>query len=289
MRDFRAMQMMDKKGEVDPGGANPPATPPAETPPKPPVEQPPAATPPKVEEEGIETDELGYAIAKPAAAPKKEEGDPAKKAPPEKKDPAAEPKEVDPLTGYDKDPEPIKEEDPPKKDDPPKDPPTDLDKKLEGLHKSFADKVKEQIARVQKLDLEAEKEKGLIDELVADKKKEQADAVAWQQSQQRANDRALAAQKAAWHKELKEDPVFGGEKLLTNASRSAKVIAEFGPELKKELTDIPVMLRPNIVRMLSRIADAVYPDPKMVQGDPPVDEKKESEEKSDDPLAFYNS
>lgn len=286
MRDFRAIQMMDKKGEADPGGANPPATPPATPPAQPPAEQPPAKAPPKIEEEGPETDELGYPIVK--APAKKEEGDPAKKADDKKKDPASEPKEVDPLPGYDKEPEAIKEDE--KKEElPPKDPPTDLDKKLEGLHKSFADKVKEQIARVQKLGLDAEKEKGLIDVLIADKKIEQADAVTWQQSQQRANDRALAAQKSAWHKELKEDPVFGGEKLLTNASRSAKVMAEYGPELKKELTDSGVMLRPNVVRMLSRIADAVYPDPKMVQGDPPVDEKKESDEKSDDPLAFYNS
>lgn len=278
MLNFRVMQTMNKKDEVDPGGATPPVVPP-------PAPAPPA-TPPKIEEDVPEHDDLGYPIVKPAPA-KKEEGDPSKKADPKAKDPAAEPAKVDPLPGYDKEPEPVKEE-PPKPPEPPKDPPTDLEKKLEGLHKSFADKVKEQVGRIQKLGLEAEKEKSLIDELVADKKKEQADAVAYGQSQERERTRAIAAQKASWHKELKEDPVFGGEKFLTNASRSAKVISEYGPELKKDLTESGIMLRPDVVRMLSRIADALYPDPKMVQGEPPVPEKKADEE-SDDPLAFYNS
>lgn len=258
----RTKILMNKAGEGDAGGApkDPPATPPA--------------TPPVVEGDGKEYDDHGYEIAK-------KEGDPAAKAPVEKKAPVTEPPKVDPVTGYDKD---VKVDDPPA--DPPKvDPPpaaTELDKKLEGLHPAFAAKVKEQIA-----DLGAEVTPTVLDKIIAQKKQEQADSIEWNKQVKLEADRQKNLRNANWQKELKEDPVIGGGKYLTNTTRAERALEDFGPELKKELTDAKEMLRPSVMRMLMRFADHAWPDDKMVQGDPPPTEDKGGKDEKFDPLAFY--
>lgn len=289
MRNFIAKILMDKAGDSPAGGGQPGK----EIPPPPGAVAKPAAAaePPAAEAGGKEYDEYGY---------EKVPASPEEKPEPRKEEPKAGGKKEDPppkaedlkgnLTGYEEEAPEVKESEPKKDDGPPPPPPTDLDKKVEGLHKSFADKVKEQVARIQKKGLPAEKEKELIDEAIADKKKEQADAQAWGEKAQRDQALAVQKQKAAWHKELKEDPDFGGEKYLTNISRGVKVLDEYLPELKKELTDNKQMLRPSVMRGLARIADALYRDDKLVLGDPPAPEKAagEKDEKSD-PLAFYTN
>jgi hypothetical protein len=262
--------LMNKAGEGDAGGApNPPAS---ETPPANPPANPPA------EDDGL--DELGYE----KRAPEKKEGDPPAEADDKKKAPAKEPTKVEnPATGYGE--EPPKVDDPPpadpnKKVDPPPEP-TEIEKKLEGLNKAFADQVKKQITEI---GLEGEK----LDKFIAFKKQEQADAVAWQKANQEEADRQDKLRKASWHKELKEDPVFGGDKFLTNVTRGEKVLDEYLPELKKELTEAKQMLRPSVMRGLARLADMLYPDDKLVQGDPPpVDGGKNDKNEKNDPLAFY--
>lgn len=269
MLNFIAKQLMNKKDDEGGGGGPPKDVPPPKDPP---------IVPPEPPKEEVETDELGYAKKPPE---EKKEGakdkpaDKSKEAPPEKPE-----KVENPVSGYDKEPEEVKDEVPPPKP-PPAEPPGELDKKLEGLHKGFAEAVKKQIGD---LGLEGEK----LDKFIAFKKQEHADAQAWGESQQRAQKIADQKQKAAWHKELKADPVFGGEKFLVNVDRAEKVLDEHLPELKKELTEHKQMLRPSVMRGLARLADKLYPEEKMVQGDPPIVEK-EDEEKSDDPLDFYKS
>lgn len=258
--------LMNKAG--DPGGSGAPKDPPT-----PPVE-PSKVDPPAKSEDGKEYDELGYEIVK-------KEGDPPAKPDDKKKDPPKVPEKVEnPATGYGDEP-PKVDDPPPKENEPPKDPPTDLEKKLEGLHKSFAERVKAQITD---LGLEGDK----LDKFIALKKQEQKDAEDYGKKQAAEFTRQEQIRKAGWHKELKEDPVFGKEKYPVNIARSEKVLDEYLPELKKELTDAKQVLRPSVMRGLARLADQLYPDDKMVQGDPPgAEDDKEADKKSNDPLAFY--
>jgi hypothetical protein len=255
---------MNKAGEGDAGA--PPQTPPSETPPA----TPPSDPPPKAE--GDHLDDLGY------EKPKGETPKPGDKPP---KTPPKEPTKVEnPVTGYG--------DEPPKVDDPPATPPvtppappTDLEKKLEGLNPGFLAIAKEQI---DKLGLDGEK----LDKFIEFKKQEQKEAIDWVQHQKDETARQEKIRNAGWHKELKEDPVFGGENFALNVSRGEKVLDEYLPELKKELTMAKQMLRPSIMRGLARLADQLYPDDNLVQGDPPPPEgDKGSKNEKVDPLAFY--
>lgn len=250
------------------------------TPPKPEDVKPPAAGDPPAKKDGDkEFDELGYEIVPPKDSPpgdKKPEGDP----PP--KDPTKKPEEVEPGTGYGKEPPKVEDappgDPPPKKEDAP--PPTDLEKKLEAFAKPFADKIKLQITE---LGLEGEK----LDKFIALRTQEVKDAEAWTKNQQAEMKRQSQLKEQGWHKELKEDPVFGGDKFPVNLARSEKVLAEYLPELKKELTEAGAMLRPSVMRGLARLADQLYPDRKMVQGDPPPSKEETDKDKPNNPLDFY--
>lgn len=237
--------------------------------------------PPPKGEGDKEYDELGY-----EKAPKKS----GEKKPDEKKDPAPDAKKVENSTGYGDEEPKVEEVDPKdkppeKKEDPPPEP-KDIDKKLEALTKVnavMAEKTKQQATD---LGLEGEK----LDKFIAHRMAEQQAAGEWAAAQERAAKRAAQERHAGWHKELKADPDFGGDKFATNITRANKVLEEFGPEFKKELTDNGVMLRPSVMRMLARIADHSYPDRDFTQGDPPSgkDEDKDTKDKPNDPLAFYN-
>lgn len=265
------MLKLDKVGDGGAGG-------PPKDPPKP-SDQPPApkdAPPPKADGH---LDDLGYTKAAPEDPPpgdKKPEGDLKKEDPPK-----APEKVENPATGYG-DKEPVVEDPPPA--DPPKDPPppaTDLDKQLEGLNKSFAEQVKKQITD---LGLEGEARTKYI----ALKHQEQKDAIDWGKNQAAREKQEDQVRRQSWHKELKEDPAFGGDKFSVNITRSEKILDEYLPELKKELTDAKQILRPSVMRGLARLADQLYPDRKMVQGDPPAaDDKGADKDKPIDPLAFY--
>lgn len=263
--------LLNKAGEVDAGGApaNPPANPPAA-----------AANNPPAEGDGDNFDELGYEKRK----PENKEGDPPKEADDKKKAPAKKSEKVEnPVTGYGDEPPKVDEPpavDPNKKVDPPP-PPTELEKKLEGMHPQ---KIAITKAQIEKLGLEGEK----LDEFIAQRKQELKDASDWVEAQNRAIARENQLKNQAWHKELKEDPVFGGDKFAANVTRGEKVLDEYLPELKKELTEAKQMLRPSVMRGLARLADQLYPEDKLVQGDPPPPEdEKGGDNEKNDPLAFY--
>lgn len=274
MRNFieRPMRLLDKanEGGGTAGGAFP----------KPPPQQPPPADPPKTPPPGAddELDDLGYKKVPAEKAPgdQKQEGDKSKETPP------AEPEKVEnPATGYgDKEPEVDEKGDP--SPPPPAPPaPTEIDKELEGLPEKAVAAAK---ALAEKMKLTAEQQKEWTAAVKQDfiERKKAADL---QFAEERRQDQI---RRQAWHKELKEDPAFGGDKFSANITRSEKILDEYGSELKKELTDAKQMLRPSVVRMLARIADKFSPDRKMVQGDPPSSERKDADkDKPIDNLAFY--
>ncbi|MFM6930412.1 MAG: hypothetical protein ACKOX6_18255, partial [Bdellovibrio sp.] len=105
---------------------------------------------------------------------------------------------------------------------------------------------------------------------------------------ERENAAKIAAQeiKANWHKELKNDPKFGGENFARNVHKVDKLLNEFAPEMKKNLTERKAMLPPIVMRDMLRIAEAIYSTEPLVHGDSKSPSKPDSADKND-PLAFY--
>lgn len=243
--------LMDEKKEGDGGGA--PA----------PKEQP---------EQEPELDDLGYEVPK-----KPEDEKPAPK--PEPKADEKEPKV--PATGYGEDPPPApKEPDPKKDDEKPADPEEEDELKLDlkDLDVNDAKEIKE-FAKKHKLSKEAAQ--ALVDREKAEIKK----AKDFLTSQSAERERQKQAQRRQWHDELKADPNFGGEKFAHNISRAERVVEEFLPNLKKQLTESKGMVPPYVMRDLAKLADHLYSSEKLTQGSPPA--KKVEEKENDDALGFY--
>ncbi len=255
------MLKMNKVDEVPAGGAPNPQTPP---PPPAPGEK--------------QYDELGYEIvpAKEVSGDQKPPGNKPPEGAPEKPE-----KVANPATGYG-DEEPVVEEPAaPAPPAAPAQPPTELEKKLEGLNDGFKEQVKKHISE---LGLEGEK----LDKFIEIKKNEQKSAIDWNKNQETEAKRQDQLRRQSWHKELKTDPVFGGDKFAANVSRSEKILDEYGAELKKELTEAGQVLRPSVMRMLARLADQLHPDRQLVQGDPPAGENDKTDDKKPlNPLDFY--
>lgn len=265
MLNFIPKLKLDKVKEGGGGGA-PPVEPKVD----------PAATPPapKVEEGGDTHDELGYEKVPAPASEKEKAGD----KPVEKKtdEPKAPEKVENPATGYGDEPPKVEppakkvEEVPPVKDE--------LDPVVEGLPKVEADKIKEFAKKHS-----ASKE---IIKAFADLRKSEieADKVA-AADYEKDLEREKQQVKADWHKELKDDPVFGGEKFSYNISRAEKVLEEFMPSTKKTLTERKGILPPYVMRDLAKLAEHLYSTERLVQGEPKAEVK--DDKAADDPLAFY--
>lgn len=265
---------MNKVGDVAPGG-EPPASPP-----KPPAEQPPAAPNPPAKAEGdIEIDDFGYAKV-PAADPSKKEGAATKAGDPPPETPVTKISEVkEPGTGYG--------EEPPKVDEvvappaPPVVPPAELDdfdKVLADIPKEDAKTIKD-FATENKLTPEVAKK-------WADKVKANIEIAKTERANmERQADQQKKIQRKQWHDELKADATFGGEKFQLNVVRAERVLVDFGPDLKKQLTEGKGMLPPNVMRMLAAVANKLYATDTLPQGDPPP--KAESTEEVDPVKDFY--
>lgn len=221
--------------------------------------------------EEIETDELGYAI------PKKEK--PADKVvtpASEKKTEAEEKPEIKQTTGYGEEPPKVEEPTPPVEEKPVK---TDLgfELKLEGLAKEEAEKIVE-FAKVNELSEKAA-------QAFADFRKSQIKSAEESNvAAQRAAEQERQRLRGEWHKELKNDPNFGGEKFAHNIALAEKVVDQLMPNTKKMLTERRSMLPPYVMRDLVKIGELLNPTSKLVQGEPPAPEAPEE----DDALAFYN-
>lgn len=251
-----------KKDDAPPGAPEKPAAP---------------ASDPPAQEGGDKFDDFGYPIQTKEEPPK--EGDPKPPGDKPAEAPAAEPKKVEkPATGY--------AGEPPKVDPPPAAPekpaePDDFDKALEGLPKEESSKIKE-FAKKHNVSVEIAKEFGNLrkDEMKDLAKK----ADEWVAEQQRK----VIETRAAWHKELRDDPTFGGEKFNHNVAMSERVLEEFMPGTKKALTEQGSVLPPYVMRDLANLGKHLYATEKLVTGEPSKPEESKDAE-SDDPLAFYGS
>lgn len=221
----------------------------------------------------VETDDLGYELP-PKTDEEKKEGE--KKVVAEGSVKKTE-EPVKPATGYGDEPPKVEEPATPPVEEPIK---TDLgfELKLEGLPKAEAEKVIE-FAKANELSEKAA-------QAFADFRKSQIKS---------AEEGVVAAKKAAeqernrirseWHKELKNDPKFGGEKFAYNIALAEKVVDQLMPHTKKMLTERGTMLPPYVMRDLVKIGEHFNPTQQLVQGDPPAPEVPEE----DDALAFYGS
>jgi hypothetical protein len=239
-------------------------------------------TPPKEEpkDDGPKLDDNGYAIVD-------KEPDPDDKKPPEEeKKPPAEDEDKDKkiTSGYDEEGE--VEEVEPKKPDP--DPETDPDdESQEEIELDIETLEEEDVADILEFikthDVSTEAAQALVDI----KKKEIAAIVQYDADAATEAENAPKRIEAEWTKELKNDPDFGGAKFKESLHQSEKVINDFFPTMKKQLTERGGMLPPYIMKDLAKLANHLYSPGKLVQGDPTVPPK--AEEEDDDPLAFYNS
>lgn len=252
MKFFMPMLKLDKLNDEGGGGGMP--KPPPATPPAAPITP---ATPP-VEAPGNDDhlDELGYEIA-----PKEGEA-----TPPVEKKAAAISKDTEPVkepaTGYDKEPAaPVVE--------PPATPPVvtppvaqdDLDKALVGLPDIELKKIKD-FATLNKITPEQ------ATAYAALRKQEIKDAQDHYEKTQKEFENEKLKTKAEWHKELKNDPDFGGEKFLVNVAKVDKVLEQFLPGLKKSLTERKAMLPPYLMRDLAKLGDHMFGTETLVQGGP---------------------
>ena len=230
---------------------------------------PPAKVDTKAEGEGNLFDELGY---EKAPAPEGE-----KKPETKKLDVKPDAKVEKPVTGYAKEPDKIIEEVVP----PVEVKPIDLGFELkidEIIPKDEVNKLKE-LTKTHSLSKEAAQT--LLDMKAADFKKAADDKIA----QEKAFDNHIKKTRADWYNELKADPGFGGDKFDHNVMQAEKVLEEFMPGTKKQLTERGSVLPPYVMRDLAKLADHLYSTERLTQGEPTVPEQLTKE---DDPLAFYN-
>lgn len=275
MRDFKPNIVREKIGEPVAGGEpTPPATDPKQVP---------APNPPPAEGAGSDDDfdDLGYKKTKGEGDPSKGGDNPPDK---EKSEPGKEEPVKEPATGYGA--EPLKEEPadppvPPKEE--PKGEPDEVDKALEGVHKDDLASIK---AMAKELGLSAEQAKKLGVSAIADRKRVED----FRKDQEKEALKKLKVRNAGWDKELREDKDFGGEKFAKNVQMAERLMQDYGPEFKKQLTESKGMLPPNVMRMLARAADVMYRTDKMVHGDPAKPNAGEKpKDPTDEALEFYKS
>lgn len=232
---------------------------------------------PSSEGEGNQLDDFGYEIPK-EEGDKKPEGKEGKKPEVQKEEPT---KVENPATGYGD--EPAKVEDKKEEEPPAKEEEIDLgyEVKVEGLPKDEVKGLKEFFKK-------NEVPEKVAQAFIEKRKSEIAQQEKAKADQEKAYEAERQKIRSDWHKELKSDPTFGGEKFGHNVLRAEKVIEEFMPNTKKRLTETKAMLPPYVMRDLVKLADQLYSTEKLVQGDPSAPDV-ENEKGDDDPLAFYNT
>lgn len=256
---FKQIMMLLDKAADDKGAAGgtgsasetPPATPPAD-----------AAGVTAPQATGDERDAFGYKIIKADEPPK--EGEKTGK---EKDPPAPPPKEEkledikDPASGYGVKPPEIPKEDDPPAGDPPE-PPKDAEIDVKGLADAEVAKVKE-FAKANGLSKEQAQK-------FADLKKSEALVASQAQAAaQKKNQIEVAKLKASWHEELKSDKDFGGEAGVNfdkSLLKVEKVLKDFLPGTKKQLTEGGITLHPTVMKDLAKLADKLYGSEKFEQG-----------------------
>ncbi len=240
-----------------------------------PEAKPAAATPEadgkKVEAQGDNVDDFGYA-KEPEAT-----GDPTKETKLDPKPPVKEDVKIDvKATGYGDEPPKIEEE---------VKPPVEIKDADLGFELKVDEVIpKEELTKVKdfakKHSLTKEAAQAYLD-LRANEVKESARVEA---ETVKNFEKQKLQQRSEWHKELKNDPHFGGEKFSHNVLQAEKVLQEFMPLTKKSLTERGSVLPPYVMRDLAKLGDHLYSTEKLTQGEaivPPV------EVEEDDGLGFY--
>lgn len=250
----------------DAGGDGTPATPPAEP-----------ATPPADEAGGDHLDDLGY--EKVSNEPGKED-----KKPGEKKEtpPAEDEKPKGPVAGYGL-------EDPPA--EPPATPPATPPpgEKIElGYELEIKDLPAEEAKKIQEFAKAHKLPKEAAQALVQMKTNEAKFNADVQAEIVKQNAKAQADKKAGWQRELKGDKEFGGDNFAKSLVNVEKVMTDFFPNMKKDLTASGAMLPPNAMRDMAKLAKHLYGTEKLIQGGGGTP-KPVVEDESDDPTDFYKS
>jgi len=269
-RKFKRDKVTDVVSGGVGGGNIPPVVPPVEPPATPVVQD---ITPVPGEKK---FDDDGYEIIEEPGAEETDEVVPPKENP----KPPEEEIEGENITGYDpeKPPEkPSEEVKPPIKDEPPVVDGKEIKLDLVGLDEDAQAKVNE---FVKKHGVNEKVGQAYADDLKADKAQAAANAA---QDAQDAKNR-LVETRREWFEELKTDKDFGGEKFAFNVKQVHKVVEDFMPNLKKQLTAMDAMMPPYVMKDLAKLAGHLYGAKTLATGDPlpPAPEVKE-----DDPLAFY--
>ena len=267
------------KLRMDQATDNPPAGAPAPEPAPAPAPEP---TPAPAAEEQF--DSHGYPIVKPPVVEEPPADDPSNTFPKPGDKPPEDPPAADPTaSGYDKPPAPAPKADvvPPKVDEPPKE--GDL---------TVADKGELSDGEVTEVLAFANKHKlpqSVVDDMIADRKSE---IEAWKNNNAKKKQdaqNAATVRQNEWYDELKADPDFGGDNFSINVKKVDKLVADFMPNIKKELTKGGGMLPPYIMRDFFKLANHLHKTGTLVEGDPAAEKAKEELKKGDKTahLDFY--
>lgn len=221
--------------------------------------------PAETKESGSGVDEFGYQKEEaPAGEPAEKAGEPPKE---EKEEPKS-------TTGYSDEPKAPEQKstEEPKTDETPEE--LELGD-TESLIETEVESIKA-FAKEKKLSSEVAKA------LVEFKKKEIEKITAYQKDRQQA----MEQERVNWFNELKQDKDFGGANFSLNVKKAEKVVSDFLPNLKKQLTETGAMLPPYVMKDLVNIAKHLYAQESIVMGEAIKPEENSENEKAD-PLAYY--
>lgn len=226
-------------------------------------------------------DEFGYKSSAPPDESGKKDDSPEEEGKKESEKTPETEEQPDKVTGYDEEPPKV---DPPKEETQEEEPPPEdelgYELSAEGMDEKEIEKIKA-FAKTHKLSEETAKA------FLALKKSEIDSEKAAQAEYQNKLKQAVAAKKAEWHKELKDDPKFGGQNFARNIHKVDKVLNQIMIETKKKLTESKTMLPPYVMRDMAKLHDQLFGTENLVHGDK-GDPSKEASAAEDDHLSFYN-
>ena len=121
------------------------------------------------------------------------------------------------------------------------------------------------------------------------RRKEVSDAVEQQANAQQKITDDNNKLKASWRKELEEDKDYGGDNFQRNVNLTERVLADYFPETKKNLTERKGMLPPHYMKELLNLANDLYDNGRLTIGTDPVNTKDAKNDGPSDPLDFYKT
>lgn len=168
---------------------------------------------------------------------------------------------IEPASGYTKDA--------PKVDDPPANqpPPAPADAGL-GFELKFDGISEAQKTDTVKFIKDYKVPKEIVEAYLAKLKTDNESLVTATKAAELQATKQIQERRASWHKELKEDPTFGGDAFERNVMAVNKLLTTFMPNTKKELTERKGVLPPSLMRDLASIAAKMNETEGLVHGNP---------------------